>query len=244
SRTLLAKSRKFSSRATKSVSLLTSTMMPLLPSSAILVSTVPSAAIRPAFLAAFMPLALRRSSIALSMSPSASTRAFLQSIMPRPVRSRSSLTIPAVILAILLPLQLQKNFQLYESDFKKKGRSPSFFIACAASLCACSRTTFVSTHSRSGSRSSVIVADFDELAVATYRIELATTFKAGICYSAGIQLDCPNGVIVARNREINAVRVAVGVNYADHRDAKVVGFSDGNAFVVHVDHEQGIRQAA
>ena len=39
----------------------------------------------------------RRSSTAASMSPSVSCRAFLQSIMPAPVRSRSSLTCAAVI---------------------------------------------------------------------------------------------------------------------------------------------------
>ena len=39
--------------------------------------------------------------MALSMSPSHSTSAFLQSIIPAPVRSRSSLTRAAVILAII-----------------------------------------------------------------------------------------------------------------------------------------------
>jgi hypothetical protein len=49
-----------------------------------------------------MPLDLRKFSIASSASPSASTNAFLQSIMPRPVRSLRSLTIAAVIAAILI----------------------------------------------------------------------------------------------------------------------------------------------
>src|SRR5690554_4294386 len=65
---------------------------------------MPSAAVRLAFLAAFRPLALRRSSMAFSRSPSASTRAFLHSIMPSPVRSRNSLTMLAVIPAITLCL--------------------------------------------------------------------------------------------------------------------------------------------
>ena len=51
----------------------------------------------PAFLAAFAAPLLRMLSIASSMSPSVSVSAFLQSIMPAPVRSRSSLTWAAVI---------------------------------------------------------------------------------------------------------------------------------------------------
>ena len=54
-------------------------------------------AIRPAFFAdAARPFSLS-SSTAFSMLPSASVRAFLQSIMPAPVISLSSFTIPAVI---------------------------------------------------------------------------------------------------------------------------------------------------
>src|SRR6516162_3955884 len=52
----------------------------------------PSAATRDAFLSAFAWPCLRSSSAAESRSPFASTSAFLQSIMPAPVRSRSSLT--------------------------------------------------------------------------------------------------------------------------------------------------------
>ena len=44
---------------------------------------------------------VRRCSIAFSMSPSISTRAFLQSIIPAPVRSRSAFTWPALMLMAL-----------------------------------------------------------------------------------------------------------------------------------------------
>src|SRR5580704_16008685 len=60
----------------------------------------PSAATRPAFLAALASPFLRSRSTAFSISPSVSASAALQSIMPAPVISRSSLTICAVILAI------------------------------------------------------------------------------------------------------------------------------------------------
>jgi hypothetical protein len=43
---------------------------------------------------------MRRISIALSMSPSDSTRAFFESIIPAPVRSRSFFTSVAVMFAM------------------------------------------------------------------------------------------------------------------------------------------------
>src|SRR5688500_7574637 len=64
--------------------------------------TTPSAVTRPAFLPAVaMPFFLNISTAAFS-SPFASVNAFLQSIIPAPVFSRSALTEPAVISAILL----------------------------------------------------------------------------------------------------------------------------------------------
>ncbi len=86
--------------ATKSVSQLTSMIAPSLASGAIQMPTTPSAATRPALLAALLPNFTRMISSALAMSPPASFRAFLQSIMGASVRSRSSLTMDAVISAI------------------------------------------------------------------------------------------------------------------------------------------------
>ena len=86
-------------RATKSVSELTSTTTPLVPS--VSAPIRPSAATRPAFLAALDRPFLRSQSIAACMSPSFSASACLQSIMPTPVVSRRSLTIAAVIVAIV-----------------------------------------------------------------------------------------------------------------------------------------------
>ena len=82
-------------RATKSVSELTSTMTAL--PGAVATPTRPSAATRPAFLAALARPLARSQSTAASMSPPVSVSAFLQSIMPTPVFSRSSFTIPAEI---------------------------------------------------------------------------------------------------------------------------------------------------
>ena len=96
--------KKSSFFAQKSVSELTSTIAPDLPSALMLIPTVPSAATRPAALLAFLPKRTRKISSARVISPSASDNALLQSIIGASVRSRSSFTIPAVISAILLIL--------------------------------------------------------------------------------------------------------------------------------------------
>ena len=84
--------------ATKSVSEFTSTATPF--PSLVATATSPSAATRLDFFAALAnPLVLSQS-IAASKSPSVSVRAFLASIMPAPVVSRSSFTIEAVIAMI------------------------------------------------------------------------------------------------------------------------------------------------
>src|SRR6266581_9584609 len=72
---------------------------------------MPSAAVRVAARDALLPSLTRRSSSALAASPSASTNAFLHSIIGAPVLSRRSLTMLAVISAItwnLAVLEVQK----------------------------------------------------------------------------------------------------------------------------------------
>src|SRR5262245_20497872 len=64
----------------------------------------PSAVMLPALLAAFARPFLRSQSTAGSILPLVSVSAALQSIMPAPVRSRSSLTICAVMFAMSAPL--------------------------------------------------------------------------------------------------------------------------------------------
>ncbi len=90
-----AKAWNCSLRATKSVSLLTSTTAPLVPKAA--TATKPSEATRLAFFAASAKPLVRSQSTADWISPSVSVKAFLQSIMPAPVLPRSSLTMAAEI---------------------------------------------------------------------------------------------------------------------------------------------------
>ena len=79
--------------ATKSVSQLTSTSAPVARHVG---ATTPSAAIRDDFFAAVARPFSRRWPIAPSMSPPDESSAALQSIMPAPVFSRSSFTMPDV----------------------------------------------------------------------------------------------------------------------------------------------------
>ena len=88
---------------TKSVSQLSSTIAARLPSAVTSMPTMPSAVIRLAALLALLPSLTRRISSALPRSPSASVSAFLHSIIGASVFSRSSLTMPAVIAAMLAP---------------------------------------------------------------------------------------------------------------------------------------------
>src|SRR5690606_4743675 len=53
-----------------------------------------------------------------------------------------------------------------------------------------------------------------------------------------------DGVIVAGDHVVDTFRAAVGIDDADNRNAQLVGFGDGNALVLDVDHEDGIGQAA
>src|SRR6202165_2855193 len=97
SATACAKARKPCSRATKSVSQLISSMAAVRASVDLATTTTPSVASRAAVLSALACPCLRMSSAAASRSPLASTSAFLHSIMPAPVRSRSCLTASAVM---------------------------------------------------------------------------------------------------------------------------------------------------
>src|ERR1019366_4740629 len=87
-----AKVTKSSFLATKSVLQSTSISTPTLDPACTYASTVPSVAARSPRSWIFFPCLTRRISIAFSMSPSASVRAFLQSIIPAPVRSRRAFT--------------------------------------------------------------------------------------------------------------------------------------------------------
>src|SRR5680860_1582715 len=229
SSTSLAKLMKLSSRATKSVSEFTSKIRPTVWSSEILISETPSAAVRPAFLAAFRPDDLRSSSIAASTLPSDSTKAFLHSIMPRPVRSRSSLTIAAVIAAMLGPLKISEFGrkacpEFVRAGFESQSKSSVALKPCSQALLC---TLLCSRRCAWG-----FFANFNKLVCAN-----VDRFQAGVSNRFHVNLDSTDGVIVTRDYVINTVRVAVGVNHANNRNTQLVGFFDSDTLVVNVYHE-------
>src|SRR3954451_3894279 len=97
-----ANALKSSFLATKSVLQSTSTRTPTLPLEWMYDWTVPSLAVRSESLPILLPILTRSSSTALSMSPPVSWSAPLQSIMPAPVRWRSSLTSAAEIVGLVM----------------------------------------------------------------------------------------------------------------------------------------------
>ena len=86
--------------------------------------------------------------------------------------------------------------------------------------------------------------DLDELPL-PHRFRVAgATFGDGIRHRRHEQAHGANGVVVAGDDEIHAIRGAVGVHDSDNRDADLAGLGDSNALVVRVHHEQRVRQPA
>ncbi len=101
--TSLTNSTNLSFLATKSVSELISSTTPILFAESTTETTIPSAAILPDFFAAAASPFSLRISIAFSISPLASTKAFLQSIIPQAVLSRRTFTSLAVKFIFIPP---------------------------------------------------------------------------------------------------------------------------------------------
>ena len=139
----------------------------------------PSEAVRSAFFAALSALLRRRLSIAASMSPSASVSAFLQSIMPSPVSSRSSLTIAAVDVAISEAL---------------------VHVVSAVSVAD--------------------VVDLDELVDADFTAGARLTFGDRVGNRGHVQTHRADRIVVAGNDVVDADRIAVGIDDADHRECR------------------------
>jgi len=57
---------------------------------------------------------------------------------------------------------------------------------------------------------------------------VATTDNS-VSHRTHVQLDSADCVIVAWDDVVNAFRAAVGIDYADNRDAQLVGFGDRDA---------------
>src|SRR5579859_1247708 len=277
---------KVSFLPTKSVSAFSSISAPVLPSALTLPATRPSAAARPDFFSAFDRPFLRSSSMAASMSPPVSCRAFLQSIMPTPDFSRRSLTSAAVISAMV------SSFKSYRGRAEpsrtpplNKGSSQPIrrFERVSAGLFF-ARLLFGrrGLFRRDGGgiglgggfrgRFGRGFGSGRRLGLGLLRLGFGRGFAARqgrlhrslrgaqvdargrlaggqavedrVGHQVAIELNGARGVIVARDREGDAVGIAVGVEDRDHRDVELARFLDGDRFLVGVDHEHQVGDAA
>src|ERR1700758_3342526 len=179
--------------ATKSVSQLSSISTPSLA------ATRPSAVERSARLpTSFAPL-MRSSSTALSKSPSLSVRAFLQSSMPAPVSSRSRLTSAAVKFAI----------SAFRGVCFGLGGSVAGGLRGRAG-----QQLLLPLGERLGALGIGLVP------IAQSRAGLQTLGDARSDH-LGEQRSRADRVVIARDRVVNEVGIAVGVEDRDHRDTQL-----------------------
>src|SRR5690242_16780497 len=205
---------KVSLRATKSVSALTSITAPTLPLTATPMS--PSAAVRPAFFAAAAKPFLRSQSTAFSRLPSVSDSARLQSIMPAPVFSRSSLTSPAEISAILASVL-----------------GVGLCFGVGAARIAMRRGRQLLAHFLGGAD---IDAGRDCLGL--------ETVEHGARDEIAVEVNGAHCVVVAGDRIGDAGGIGIAVEHRDHRDLQLVRLLDGDRLFIGVDHEDDVGQAA
>ena len=72
----------------------------------------------------------------------------------------------------------------------------------------------------------------------------ALAFVDGLDNAVKDQTDGTDGVVVAGNREIDFLRVGVGVNQNADGNVQTVGFADGDVFMIGADGYHGVRSAA
>src|SRR5512135_1424004 len=190
---------------------------------------MPSAAMRSAFLAEAARPFLRSHSMAASISPLFSSRAFLQSIMPRPVFSRSAFTSLAV--NAMGSLLVQSGY----SEKQPSAAGPPMAERDGAAFQGVSRLAlgfhFFGHHL------------LHLVAVALVAEGLAA-LEDGVGHALGEEQDGADGVVVGGNDVVHHVRIAVGVHDAHHLDAELLGLGDGDVLAVRIDDEDDVRQGA
>src|SRR5690606_9330141 len=269
--TFAAKFLKSCSRATKSVSQLTSTIAARLPSPERSMTITPSAATRAAFLSAFARPALRMSSAAASRSPLVSTSAFLHSIMPAPVRSRSNFTASAVTAIESLRGCVDVGCGLALGDrgttaghelFRRhvpldvvhfRGNDVFDALDVFRFLRGATASRRLLLHGRGAAATRgrcaglrlrlALLVQLDELILAGGHFRnRGTAFDHGIRNAFGVQLDRTHGVVVAGNQIVDIIRRAVRIDDGDDGNAELLRLVDRDALVTDVDDEQHIGQ--
>src|SRR5258708_13111532 len=173
---------------------------------------------------------MRSRSSAFFMSPPASSSALLHSIMPSPVRSRSSLTMPAVMSAILVCSLLPCTFP----DCPRPYRIPVKDPVAKKGACA----PFFRRLRRSGRSLFFRAVDFHEFVADDFLDGLAAPVEDRVGNPTRVQAHRAAGVVVSWNDVVHPVGRMVGIDNADHRDAKLVGFGNCALLIADIDDEE------
>ena len=198
----------------------------------------PSLVERPDFLAACASPRLRRMVVASSRSPLASWRAALHSIMPAPVRSRSCLDEGGGDLDAMTILSQSRARQVRSGASVLRGRR----ARRTASLGLLEPGRDDRRRGRRGVRARPWRRAAASAACGRFGDAAAREHRVG---DAGReQPDRAQRVVVARNDVVDFVRIAVGVDDADHRNLELARLVDGDLLVLGVDDEDRVGQAA
>src|SRR5438067_293378 len=224
--TALANSRKASVRATKSVSQLTSTSTPTLPSEA--ATTAPSDVTRPAFLLAAASPFLRRILVASSMLPSASVSADFTSIMPAPVCSRSSLTIAAVICVICTSPDVCGVRRPCRRCWRAAAWPPH-----SKSDCRFGRRRL---GDRDGGRFGLVLGSDEPF------LGHVVAFQNGVGDLLREEADGADGVVVPGDHVVDVLGIAVRVDDGHDRDVQLLRLLDRDVLLLRVDDEERVGQ--
>src|ERR1051325_9270242 len=268
----LASSLNSGVRATKSVSQLSSTSAPIEPSWCTYDPMSPCVASRPARFSALTAPLLRSASAALSRSPPVSSSAFLQSIMPAPVRARSSATNFAGISFTVAISSL-----LAKTPPSRRGAREGGGQCChqerigrlaftPAARFRWGRPLLRLEPRRDRLRLGPPLAPRRLLLLIAFRLRLdarlgrvghalalfgrivqrhlAARFADHVRDRRGDQRDRPDRVVVAGNRHVDQVGIGVRVHDRDHRNPQLVRLGDGDPLLLRVHHEQRAGQAA
>src|SRR6266550_2463791 len=215
-----ASALKSSVRATKSVSLFSSTSTATEPSWCTYDPIHPSDASRPARFSALAAPFLRRMSTALSRSPPHSCSALLQSIMPAPVRARSSAT---------RFFGLHPGRDRFGLRAPLPPRRPLLAVALYIGLTGFGR----------------VRRAFPFLARTRLpQRHLAARLGDYVRDRVRDQRDGANRVVVPRNRHGDQIRIGIRIHDRHHRNPQLVRLGDRDSLLLGVHHEQRTGQAA
>src|SRR3546814_10254630 len=83
-----------------------------------------------------------------------------------------------------------------------------------------------------------------EMRISDWSSDVCSSDLNGVGHRIAVEADSSARVVIRRNRKCDIAWIGVGVEHRDHRNAKRVGFLDRQLFLVDVDDERHVGQAA